>query len=47
MTEYHARYGGNCVMIYWHVERTTSASMDKRLDLELAAASSRPGTPAG
>ncbi|MER6631850.1 Tn3 family transposase [Streptomyces sp. NPDC000987] len=21
MTEYHARYGGNGVMIYWHVER--------------------------
>jgi hypothetical protein len=21
MTEYHARYGGNDVMIYWHVER--------------------------
>lgn len=21
MTGYHARYGGNGVMIYWHVER--------------------------
>jgi TnpA family transposase len=21
MTEYYARYGGNGVMIYWHVER--------------------------
>ncbi|MFI8850071.1 Tn3 family transposase [Streptomyces sp. NPDC053499] len=40
MTEYHARYGGNGAMIYWHVERKNAciySQLKSRSSAEVAA----------